>query len=148
MLGFGTRRVRKSLNGEIVRAARFGYYIGILLLDVAETTPRGVHKHLPGITVNVHHFRSMLRQYDVIYKTKLRRYFVMLPNLHESDSAHTVKDRIQFTSRMQEWGPINIGIAIFPTDGKSSRELLRAAERDLETTLKETKEQDVAWETV
>ncbi len=136
MLSSVRRQIRKSLDTEIGRASRFGYYIGVLLLDVSETTPRGIHNHLPGITVSVQHFRSMLRNYDVVIKTKLRRYFVMLPHLQESESAQVVKDRILTTARLKEWGPVNVGVAIYPSNGKTSRELLRAAERDLQNYIK------------
>lgn len=134
MLNTTRRRIRKFLTTEIGRARRFGYYIGILLLDVAESTPRGVHNHLPGITVTVQHFRNMLRNYDVVIKTKLRRYFVMLPHLQENESAAVVKDRILTTARLKNWGPVNVGVAIYPTNGKTSKELLKAAERDLQRT--------------
>ncbi|MCX6639702.1 MAG: hypothetical protein NTW14_04370 [bacterium] len=135
MFGSSKSRILSALDREIARAKRFRNFIGILLLDVAETTPRGIHEHLPGITVNVQHFRSLLREYDVVIKAKLRRYTVILPQLDASESAHLVKDRILFTSRLQEWGPVNVGIAIYPEHGQSSRALLKAAELDLEAHL-------------
>lgn len=131
MFGSAQRRLTKSLELEISRAKRFGYHVGVLLLDVAEAAPRGIHKHLPGITVSVRHFRDLLRDYDIVIKTQLRRYSVILPHLNEGESARLVKDRILFTSRLREWGPVNIGVAIFPEHGMTSRELLRAVERDL-----------------
>ncbi len=135
MPGIGKKRILKSLNLEISRAKRFGYYVGVLLLDVAETTPRGIHKHLPGITVSVRHFRSLLRDYDIVVKTRLRRYSIILPHLSESESARLVRDRILSTSKIRDWGSVNVGIAIFPVHGKNSRELLKAAERDLQASL-------------
>ncbi len=131
MFGLKKRKLRKHLESEISRAKRFGYYIGVLLVDVAESTPRGVHKHLPGVTIYVQHFRSLLREYDIVVKTKLRRYTVILPHLNEGESANIVRERIRFTSWIKDWGAVNIGIAIFPTHGNTSRELLKIAEADL-----------------
>ena len=71
----------------------------------------------------------------IIIKTQLRRYSVILPQLNESESARLVRDRILFTSKIHDWGSVNVGIAIFPAHGKTSRELLKAAERDLQTSL-------------
>lgn len=139
---FSKNRIHRALDLEISRANRFGYYIGVLLLDVSETTPRGVHKHLPGLTVSVRHFRSLLRDYDIVVKAKLRRYSVILPHLNEGESANLVRDRIQFISRTQEWGPVNVGVAIFPEHGTTSRELLKAAERDLLASVKPESEEE------
>jgi len=135
MADFHKRHIRKALDLEISRAKRFQYYIGILILDVAETTPRGIHKSLPGITVNIRHFRSILRDYDTVVKAKLRRYSVILPHLDEGESARLVRDRILFTARLHDWGAVNIGVAIFPEDGTTSRELIKAAEKDLQVSM-------------
>jgi hypothetical protein len=135
MFGLGQGRVQKALELEISRAKRFGYHVGVLILDVAESTPRGVHKSLPGLTVEVKHIRDLLRDYDTVMKTKLRRYSVILPHLGAGESAHLVRDRILFTSRLQEWGPVNVGIAIYPDNGASARDLLRFAEKDLGKSL-------------
>ncbi|MBU0517752.1 hypothetical protein KKA00_01215 [bacterium] len=137
MFNSGRRRAIKSLDVEISRAKRFGYYVGILLLDVDASIPRGVHKDLPGVTVNVEHIRNLLREYDIVFKTKLRRYTVILPHLEEGESARVVRDRLKFTSWIKEWGSVNIGIAIYPVQGQSSKELFKAAERDLKDTIAE-----------
>ncbi len=147
MFNTAKRRILKTLDAEINRAKRFGYYVGLLLVDVAEETPRGVHKHLPGVTVNVRHFRSLLREYDTVIKTKLRRYSVVLPHLEEGESIRAVKDRITFTAWTQDWGSINVGIAIFPIHGRTSRELLQAAEEDLQAAIK-SQEEETSPETV
>ena len=135
MLGVSRRKILKSLSIELNRAKRFGYYVGVLLVDVAEVIPRGIHKHLPGLTINVHHFKSLLRDYDIVIKTRLRRYTVILPQLAEGESASVVKDRIKFTSWLKDWGPINVGVAIYPINGATSRELLKAAKTDLDVAL-------------
>jgi hypothetical protein len=145
MFNTAKRRILKTLDAEISRAKRFGYYVGILLVDVAEETPRGVHKHLPGVTVNVRHFRSVLREYDTVIKTKLRRYTVVLPHLEEGESIRVVKDRITFTAWTQDWGPVNVGIAIYPTNGNTSREILQAAEKNLKEAI-ELQEEDALLE--
>lgn len=143
MTGTQRRRVLKALDVEINRAKLFHYYFGILILDVAETIPRGVHKHLPGVTVSVSHIQSLLRDCDAVTKTSLRRYAVILPHLEAGESADLLRDRIQFTARLHNWGTVNVGIAIFPEDGLVSRDLLRAAEKDLRESTEATNEEEL-----
>ncbi len=135
IFGSRRRRIRQALEIEIGRAKRFNYHVGVLILEVAETVSRGVHDHLPGVTVNVKHFRSLLREYDMVIRTNLRRYTVVLPHLEASESAPLVRDRLLATAHSQDWGAINIGLAIFPQDGVTPRELLQAAERNLTTSV-------------
>lgn len=143
MTGTQRRRVIRALDVEINRAKLFHYYFGILILDVAETTPRGIHKHLPGVTVSVSHIQGLLRDCDDVTKSSLRRYAVILPHLEEADSADLLRDRIQFTARLQEWGPVNVGIAIFPEDGLTSRDLLKAAEKHLRESIEIVNEDEL-----
>lgn len=137
MSNSGRRSAIKSLDIEISRAQRFGYYVGVLLLEVDAGVPRGVHIDLPGITVNVETIRQMLREYDIVVKTKLRRYTVILPHLEERESARIVRDRLKFTSWIKDWGEVNIGIGIYPTQGQTSKDLLKAAENDLKESTRE-----------
>jgi len=106
-------------------------------LEVDAGVPRGVHIDLPGITVNVETIRQMLREYDIVVKTKLRRYTVILPHLEERESARIVRDRLKFTSWIKDWGEVNIGIGIYPTQGQTSKDLLKAAENDLKESTRE-----------
>jgi hypothetical protein len=131
MFGSAGGRLHRALEAEINRGRRFSYHIGVLILEVAEGTPRGIHDHLPGLTVSVKSVRNLLREYDTVIKTKLRRYTVILPHLDQSESAHVVKNRILDTAQDQNWGPINVGVAIFPEHGLTSRDLFRRAEEDL-----------------
>jgi GGDEF domain-containing protein len=135
MFGSPGGRIRRALDAEINRARRFSYHVGVLILDVSDTTPRGVHDHLPGLTVNVKRVRNLLREYDVVIKTQLRRYTVILPHLDQSESAHVVKDRLLQTAQEQNWGPINVSVAIFPEHGLNSRDLMRRAEKDLKSSV-------------
>lgn len=137
MFGSAGGRIRSALDAEINRAKRFTYHIGVLIVDVADSTPRGVHDYLPGMTVNVRHVRSLLREYDVVIKTQVRRYTVILPHLDLSESAHVVKNRILDTARDQNWGSVNVGVAIFPEHGLNCRDLLRRAEEDLKLMVEE-----------
>lgn len=141
MFGSQKRRIFKAVQGELSRARRFGYQSGVLLVEVAETTPRGIHKFLPGVTVGVHHLKSLLRRCDTVIKTRLRRYTVILPHRVAGESAEVVRDRIQETSRLREWGSVNLGIAIFPDDGLNAGDLLQAAEADLAVRVELTPEQ-------
>ncbi|MFH1861993.1 MAG: diguanylate cyclase [bacterium] len=138
------RTIKKALDREINRAKRFRYFVGILIVDVSEMTPRGVHRFLPGVTVSVRHIRSLLRNYDVVMRTKLRRYTVILPHLEASESARVVRNRILLTARLQDWDSVNVGVAIFPEHGTSSSDLIKAAEYDLQNHLKTAVEPDLS----
>jgi len=131
MFGSGKKHLRRLLDGEINRAQRFDYSIGLLELEVKEKFSEGIHHLLPGTTLNVTKIRSQLRSYDHVENTAVRRFTVILPNIRHLNEADVVRSRIRRTADQQHWGAVNIGIAVYPFDGDNAEEILRKAETDM-----------------
>jgi hypothetical protein len=124
------KKIEKLLDGEINRAQRFQYCVGILELEVSHKHSEGIHHLLPGTTLEVEHIRSKIRAYDHVEKTNVRRFTVMLPNIFHLQDAEIVRKRILNTAQKENWGTVNIGIAVYPFDGDNSQEILKKA-RDI-----------------
>ena len=131
MFGSGKNHLRRLLDGEINRAQRFDYSIGLLELEVKVKFSENIHHLLPGTTLNVTKIRSQLRAYDHVENTAVRHFTVILPNIHNLNEADIVRARIRRTADQERWGAVNIGLAVFPFDGDNAEEILRKAELDL-----------------
>lgn len=122
--------IKKAITSEIARAERFSSRVGILILEVRESVPRGVHYLVPGVTMNVEHISKHLRKYDTVLKVRRRRYTLLLPEAETMDAPSIVKKRIEKIAEENKWGDVNIGIATYPEDGETPEELLRKAYYD------------------
>jgi len=126
------RIIKKNLAREISRAKRFNQKTGLLILDVKNAVPRGVHYFLPGRTVDVEFLQSKLREHDHIIKMSLRRYKVILSQIASEDSPEIIKDRLLKIAEEKKWGNVRIGVSSYPRDGETPDDLIKAAEKDME----------------
>lgn len=124
------RRIRHIIDAEIAGAERLHYAIGVLVLEVAEEVPRGVHRAVPGETLDVEHLRRWIRRSDVVERSDLRRYTILLPRTLAGDGPRAVRARLLRIAEERGWGAINIGVACHPMDGSTGAELIRAAVAD------------------
>lgn len=131
MFGSRQKKLEKLLNGEINRAQRFEYSIGLLELEVKEKFSEGVHHMLPGTTLEVEHIKSQLRSYDHVENTDVQRFSVMLPNIDHLEDVEMVRKRIKQTAEEERWGAVNIGIAVYPFDGETAAEIITKALKDM-----------------
>ena len=131
MFGSRQKKLEKLLNGEINRAQRFEYSIGLLELEVKEKFSEGVHHLLPGTTLDVEHIKSQLRSYDHVENTDVQRFSVMLPNIDHLEDVEMVRKRIKQTAEEERWGAVNIGIAVYPFDGGTAAEIITKALKDM-----------------
>jgi len=131
MFGSRQKKLEKLLNGEINRAQRFEYSIGLLELEVKEKFSEGVHHLLPGTTLDVEHIKSQLRSYDHVENTDVQRFSVMLPNIDHLEDVEMVRKRIKQTAEEERWGAVNIGIAVYPFDGETAAEIITKALKDM-----------------
>lgn len=132
MFGSHLSKLKKLLTSEINRAERFQYSIGIMELEVKENISNGVHHLLPGTTLDVEHISSKFRSYDHVEKTAARRYTVMLPNISTFEETEIVRLRTLETAASENWGTVNIGIAVYPFDGENAEEILNKAMKNMQ----------------
>ncbi len=125
-------RLQKLLSSEINRAQRFQYCIGVLELEIPEKKADGAHHLLPGTTLDVEHISSKFRAYDHVERTDALRYTVMLPSLNSLDEVKIVRKRIKEIAAGENWGAVNIGIAVYPFDGETAEEILLKARDKLQ----------------
>lgn len=84
-----------------------------------------MHRFLPGMTVDVEHLELHLRKYDVVVKTDVRRYTVILPQTGAVDGPEAVRRRLEKVTQEQGWGVVRIGVATYPHDAQTAEELLQ-----------------------
>ena len=114
------------IEQEIHRSKRFGYSFSLLILEVTNSTPRGLSKFLPGKTLSFHVLKKNLRQYDKIVNSLIRRYYIMLPQTGKSGS-EKVKKRIIKIGELHKWGKVNFSMATYPEDGANAKTLIEKA---------------------
>ena len=128
------RLLKKNLTSEIGRAKRFNHKTGLLIVDVKNAVPRGVHYFLPGRTVDVESFQNKLREYDHVIKISYRRYKVILSQITADDNPESIKERILKIAEENNWGDIRIGVSVYPRDGDTADSIIKAAQENLETS--------------
>jgi hypothetical protein len=109
------------------RAERFHFAVGALLLEVAEEVPRGVHRVVPGETLDVEHLERYVRSYDVVEKTDVHRYTILLPQTLAGDGPRAVRARLLRIADQRGWGRVTIGVACHPMEDSTGVELIRVA---------------------
>ena len=125
------KMMRKNLEAEISRAERYKHKTGLLILDVKNVVPRGVHYFLPGRTIDVESIQNKLRGHDQVIKMNFRRYKVILSQIVADDNPEKIKERLIEVAKEKEWGDIKIGVSSYPRDGQTAEDIIKAAQRDL-----------------
>ncbi|MBI4640555.1 MAG: hypothetical protein HY731_07665 [Candidatus Tectomicrobia bacterium] len=128
------------INRELSRSQRFHQQFGLLLLDLPDLVPHGVHKFFPGKTVAVKDIEGKVRPYDMVAEAGLRRYMVILPQT-DLTGIVVVKERMKTLAQQQGWGGTRLGLALYPQHGNTGDSLLQWAKFDLQRE-EEIKEQD------
>ena len=131
-LYFTSKKImRKNLETEISRAERYNHKTGLLILDVKNAVPRGIHYFFPGRTIDVESIQNKLRGHDQIIKMNFRRYKVILSQIAADDNPEKIKERIVDVAKEKEWGDVRIGVSLYPRDGQTAKDIIEAAQRDL-----------------
>lgn len=125
------KMIRKNLEAEISRAERYKHKTGLLILDVKNGVPRGIHYFLPGRTIDVESIQNKLRGHDQIVKMNFRRYKVILSQIAADDDPEKIKDRLIEVAKEKKWGDIRIGVSSYPRDGQTAEDIIEVAQRDL-----------------
>jgi hypothetical protein len=69
MLDSHRRTIRHIRDSEIAGAERFHFAVGVLVLEVAEDVPRGVHRVVPSETPDVEHLERCVRGCSELLKS-------------------------------------------------------------------------------
>jgi len=115
-----------SINEEIGRSKRFGFNLGILVVELNNSVPRGLSKVMPGKTISFHVLEKYIRERDKVIGPFLRRYYIILPQT-DKDGVSAVKKRVYRLAEEHNWGDMLVGTAVYPENGESPRALLDKA---------------------
>ena len=115
-----------SINEEISRSKRFGFNLGILVVELNNSVPRGLSKVMPGKTISFHVLEKHIRAYDKVIGPFLRRYYIILPQT-DKNGVSAVKQRVYRLAKEHNWGDVLIGTAVYPEHGESPKALLDKA---------------------
>ena len=115
-----------SINEEISRSKRFGFNLGILVVELNNSVPRGLSKVMPGKTISFHVLEKHIRAYDKVIGPFLSRYYIILPQT-DKNGVSAVKQRVYRLAKEHNWGDVLIGTAVYPEDGESPKALLDKA---------------------
>ena len=136
---YNYRYLRSALDKEVARARRFGEKFTIIMLDVDHLKDyNDLHGHLRGSEVLrrlAQLVLAQLRGADVVAKYGGDEFVVILPQT-DREGAGILAERIRSAIEQHEFPGENesakitssMGIAQFPEDGESTRDLLDVAD--------------------
>ena len=102
----------------------------MLVVQVDNSIPRGLSKTLPGKTISYHLVERHLRYCDsIILGNFYRTYYIILPQTPKI-GVQAVKRRVSKLARENNWGPVAIGAAAYPSDSDHPKELIELAVED------------------
>ena len=144
LTGFYNHRfLHERLGEEVVRTQRARHSMSVLMLDLDDfKLVNDTFGHLFGdrvLTWTAELIRSTLRASDIPARYGGDEFAIILPET-DADEAHSAAERIlaAFRDRAfvgEQRGPVpigaSIGVATFPTDGRTGTELIVAADRAL-----------------
>ena len=144
LTGFYNHRfLHERLGEEVVRAQRGRRPLSVLMLDLDDfKLVNDTFGHLFGdrvLTWTAELIRSTLRASDIPARYGGDEFAIILPET-DADEARTAAERILEAFRDhafvgEQRGPVpigaSIGVATFPTDGRTATELIAAADRAL-----------------
>lgn len=115
-----------SINEEIGRSKRFGFNLGILVVELNNSVPHGLSKVMPGKTISFHVLEKYIRKRDKVIGPFLRRYYIILPQT-DKNGVSAVKKRVYRLAEEHNWGDMLVGTAVYLENGESPRALLDKA---------------------
>jgi diguanylate cyclase (GGDEF)-like protein len=140
---FNRRYLEEVLALEIIRAARTGYPVGIIMTDIDYFKRiNDTHGHAAGDAVLVHvskFLRQHIRSSDVSCRFGGEEFILILPGASQEitrmraeqireDIRHT---HVYFEGRALEPVTLSLGIAVYPAHGDTNDLLLKAADAAL-----------------
>ena len=135
------RFLRRALDLEVQRAARYGHPLAALMVDVDHLKAYNDRfGHLAGsqvLKLVARALRTATREFDLVAKYGGDEFMLILPHTGLEDAA-TAAERLRAAVAATVFPPLragemtcSIGIAVFPGDGRSPEALLQAADQAL-----------------
>jgi diguanylate cyclase (GGDEF)-like protein len=135
------RFLRRALDLEVQRAARYGHPLAALMVDVDHLKAYNDRfGHLAGsqvLKLVARALRSATREFDLVAKYGGDEFMLILPHTGLEDAA-AAAERLRAAVAGTVFPPLragemtcSIGIAVFPGDGRSPEALLQAADQAL-----------------
>ncbi len=135
------RFLRRALDLEVQRAARYGHPLAALMVDVDHLKAYNDRfGHLAGsqvLKLVARALRSATREFDLVAKYGGDEFMLILPHTGLEDAA-AAAERLRAAVAGTVFPPLragemtcSIGIAVFPGDGRSPETLLQAADQAL-----------------
>jgi diguanylate cyclase (GGDEF)-like protein len=135
------RFLRRALDLEVQRAARYGHPLAALMVDVDHLKAYNDRfGHLAGsqvLKLVARALRSATREFDLVAKYGGDEFMLILPHTGLDDAA-AAAERLRAAVASTVFPPLragemtcSIGIAVFPADGRSPEALLQAADQAL-----------------
>ncbi len=122
--------ILRTLDVEIVRAERAERSVGFMLLQLNIPISGKLLSILPGQTLAIQTFGKTLRNTDLIKKFGYTVYSVLLTEMPDESGVAMIKKRVLEEAKSQGWQNLKIGIATFPANGDTGKDLYKAAKTD------------------
>ena len=137
---FNARHLYKTLEAEVYRSARFGYEFSVVFIDLDHFKfVNDTHGHLSGSKLLAEvgfRLKSQLRLIDFAFRYGGDEFVILLPQTNKESAlvvARRLLDMFRHALFLQEEGlnlnvRSSIGIATYPSDAKSTHEIIRIAD--------------------
>jgi len=140
---FNRRYMEETLDRELLRASRNPHSIGIIMLDVDDFKRfNDTHGHSAGDSILRelgHLLLEHVRGYDIPCRYGGDEFIIVLPDATGKNMRERAKHiselprhiNIQIKGRILEPVTISLGVAVFPENGSTREDVLRAADAAL-----------------
>jgi len=140
---FNRRYLEEALALEMIRSLRKQYPIGIIMVDVDHFKKfNDIHGHAAGDAVLIqvgNIFRSHVRSSDITCRYGGEEFIIVMPEATleitqmraEQIRTNVRQFHVQYEGSTLEAVTLSIGISVFPTNGSTIDEILRAADTAL-----------------
>ncbi len=132
----------ERLNHCLEKAARHGGTLGLIILDIDRFKEvNDTHGHDQGdllLHESAERLRRLMRDYDTVARLGGDEFAIVLPNIREAADLGSISRKILDTlaqpfllGTQEAFISASIGIAVFPSDGRSASELFQYADSAL-----------------
>jgi len=119
--------VLEALDIEIYRAERAGRSVGLMLLQLSVPITANLLALLSGKILSIQPIKNNVRKSDSVKQLSYKMYSILLTETMNEEGPNIVKERFRAEAETHGWQDFKIGIASYPEDGKTGKELFNRA---------------------